>query len=89
IPVITTLMGIGAYPPAAVEALVMRGSHGSVTSNKAVRDSVVMLGAGVRFAECDVASEANVNVDNTSMNVIERIGERTNFQKLRLGIKGS
>ncbi len=49
IPVITTLMGIGAYPPAAEEALGMPGMHGTVTANKAISHCDLILGAGLRF----------------------------------------
>lgn len=49
IPVITTLMGIGAFPPAAEETLGMPGMHGTVTANKAISHCDLILGAGVRF----------------------------------------
>ncbi len=49
IPVITTLMGIGAYPPAADETLGMPGMHGTVTANKAISNCDLILGAGIRF----------------------------------------
>lgn len=49
IPVITTLMGIGAYPPAADETLGMPGMHGTVTANKAISHCDLILGAGLRF----------------------------------------
>lgn len=49
IPVITTLMGIGAYPAGAPQALGMPGMHGTVTSNRAISHCDLILGAGVRF----------------------------------------
>ncbi len=49
IPVITTLMGIGAYPPAADESLGMPGMHGTVSANKAISHCDLILGAGLRF----------------------------------------
>lgn len=49
IPVITTLMGIGAYPPAAEESLGMPGMHGTVSANKAISHCDLILGAGLRF----------------------------------------
>lgn len=49
IPVITTLMGIGAYPPAGNLALGMPGMHGTVTANRAIMHCDLILGAGLRF----------------------------------------
>ncbi|MDZ7707677.1 MAG: biosynthetic-type acetolactate synthase large subunit [Trueperaceae bacterium] len=49
IPVITTLMGIGAYPAGAPQALGMPGMHGTVTSNRAITHCDLIIGAGVRF----------------------------------------
>ncbi len=49
IPIITTLMGIGAYPAGAPQALGMPGMHGTVTSNRAISHCDLILGAGVRF----------------------------------------
>lgn len=49
IPVITTLMGIGAYPAGADQALGMPGMHGTVTANKAISHCDLIVGAGLRF----------------------------------------
>lgn len=49
IPVITTLMGIGAYPAGAPNALGMPGMHGTVTSNRAITHCDLIVGAGLRF----------------------------------------
>ena len=49
IPVITTLMGIGAYPPGRDNALGMPGMHGTVTANRAITHCDLILGAGLRF----------------------------------------
>ena len=49
LPVITTLMGIGAYPAGAPNALGMPGMHGTVTSNRAITHSDLIVGAGLRF----------------------------------------
>jgi acetolactate synthase-1/2/3 large subunit len=49
IPVITTLMGIGAYPAGSPNALGMPGMHGTVTSNRAITHCDLILGAGLRF----------------------------------------
>ena len=49
IPVITTLMGIGAYPAGGEQALGMPGMHGTVTANRAITHCDLILGAGLRF----------------------------------------
>lgn len=49
IPVITTLMGIGAFPSARDEFLGMPGMHGTVTANRAISHCDLILGAGLRF----------------------------------------
>jgi acetolactate synthase-1/2/3 large subunit len=49
LPVITTLMGIGAYPPGAPQALGMPGMHGTVTANRAITHCDLIVGAGLRF----------------------------------------
>ena len=49
IPVITTLMGIGAFPAGDDHSLGMPGMHGTVTANKAITHCDLILGAGLRF----------------------------------------
>ncbi len=49
IPVVTTLMGLGAFPAADPLWLGMPGMHGSVAANRAVSESDVLLGIGLRF----------------------------------------
>ncbi len=49
IPVITTLMGIGAFPAGERQALGMPGMHGTVTANRAITHCDLILGAGLRF----------------------------------------
>ena len=49
IPVITTLMGIGAYPAGMENSLGMPGMHGTVTANRAITECDLILGAGLRF----------------------------------------
>ena len=48
-PVITTLMGIGAYPAGMENALGMPGMHGTVTANRAITHCDLIIGAGLRF----------------------------------------
>ncbi|HEX7004696.1 MAG TPA: biosynthetic-type acetolactate synthase large subunit [Trueperaceae bacterium] len=49
IPVITTLMGIGAYPYGAPNSLGMPGMHGTVSANRAITHCDLIIGAGLRF----------------------------------------
>jgi acetolactate synthase regulatory subunit len=49
IPVITTLMGIGAYPGGEAQSLGMPGMHGTVTANRAISHCDLIVGAGLRF----------------------------------------
>jgi acetolactate synthase I/II/III large subunit len=49
IPVITTLMGIGAFPAKSDQALGMPGMHGTVTANRAITHCDLIIGAGLRF----------------------------------------
>ena len=49
IPVITTLLGIGAFPTANEQWLGMPGMHGTVTANKAITKCDLLLAVGMRF----------------------------------------
>ena len=49
LPVITTLMGLGAYPASDPLWLGMPGMHGSVAANRAISESDVLVGIGMRF----------------------------------------
>lgn len=49
VPVVMTLMGLGALPNADPLCLDMLGMHGSVYGNRAVRDCDLLLAFGVRF----------------------------------------
>src|SRR5690554_800276 len=49
IPVITTLMGIGSFPPGHEQSLGIPGMHGTVTSNRAISHCDLILAAGMRF----------------------------------------
>ncbi len=49
LPVITTLMGIGAFPAANKNCLGMPGMHGTVTANKAIPNCDLIIAAGIRF----------------------------------------
>ena len=49
IPVILTLMGLGAYPGDSELFLGMPGMHGSVTANYALTEADLIIATGVRF----------------------------------------
>jgi acetolactate synthase-1/2/3 large subunit len=49
IPVVMTIMGLGAFPNDDPLSLDMLGMHGSVYGNRAVRDCDLLLAMGVRF----------------------------------------
>ena len=49
LPVITTLMGLGAYPASDPMWLGMPGMHGSVAANRAISEADVLIGIGMRF----------------------------------------
>ena len=49
IPVITTLMGLGNFPASDPQWLGMPGMHGSVAANRAITNSDVLIGLGMRF----------------------------------------
>lgn len=50
-PVVCSLMGIGGYPGDAEDYLGMVGMHGTVTSNKAVQNSDLLIALGARFSD--------------------------------------
>jgi acetolactate synthase-1/2/3 large subunit len=49
VPVTTTLMGLGAYPEDAPNALRMLGMHGSYYANMAMTDTDVLVAVSARF----------------------------------------
>ncbi|ADH64016.1 acetolactate synthase, large subunit, biosynthetic type [Allomeiothermus silvanus DSM 9946] len=49
IPVIPTLMGLGAFPGTHKQCLGMPGMHGSVAANRAIHHADVILAIGLRF----------------------------------------
>ena len=49
IPVVQTLMGLGAFPEQDPLALQMLGMHGTVAANYAVHEADLLLAIGVRF----------------------------------------
>jgi acetolactate synthase-1/2/3 large subunit len=49
LPVITTLMGLGAFPASDPRHLGMPGMHGSVAANRAISNADLLLAVGMRF----------------------------------------
>ncbi len=60
LPVVSTLMGLGALPSAHPLNLGMLGSHGCVPANKAMRDADLVLLAGARVGDRAVAAPGQV-----------------------------
>ncbi len=76
IPVTMTLMGLGGFPGSHKLSMGMLGMHGTYYANKAVQDSDLLIGIGVRFDDrvtgrtSSFAPEAKVihiDIDPTSI----------------------
>ncbi len=76
IPVITSLMGLGAFPQNDPQSLGWPGMHGSYESNMAMHNSDLVLGVGVRFDDrvtnnvnrfCPDARIVHIDVDPSSI----------------------
>ena len=76
IPVITSLMGLGAFPQNDPQSLGWPGMHGSYESNMAMHNSDLVLGVGVRFDDrvtnnvtrfCPDARIIHIDVDPSSI----------------------
>lgn len=70
IPVITTLMGLGAFPSSDPLWLGMPGMHGSVAANRAISEADVLLGIGLRFDD-RVTGRVNGFAPNASIIHVE------------------
>lgn len=51
LPVVNTLMGVGAFPASDEHALGLTGMHGHIASNMAVANADVLVVAGSRFSD--------------------------------------
>lgn len=60
LPVICTMMGIGALPSAHPLNMGMLGSHGCIPANKAVRDADLVILAGARVGDRAMAAPGQV-----------------------------
>lgn len=67
IPVVTSMMGLGAIPEEHPLALGMLGMHGRMSANLAVSECDVLLGLGVRF---DDRATGDVNYFATKADII-------------------
>ncbi|MBP5401580.1 MAG: biosynthetic-type acetolactate synthase large subunit [Treponema sp.] len=79
IPVVSSLMGIGAVSCKSVNYLGMVGMHGSVAANQAMYDSDLVLACGVRFDDraigvasqfCPKAKILHIDIDAAEINKI-------------------
>ena len=76
IPVIMTLMGLGAFPGTHRLSLGMPGMHGAYCTNKAIQESDLLVAVGIRFDDrvtgriADFAPHAkiiHIDIDPTSI----------------------
>ncbi len=79
IPVVTSLMGLGAVPSSHSDFYGMLGMHGSYAANLAMHDSDIVLACGVRFDDratglvakfCPNADIIHIDVDAAEINKI-------------------
>ncbi|GAA4882443.1 acetolactate synthase 3 large subunit [Ferrimonas pelagia] len=76
IPVISTLMGLGAFPGTHEQALGMLGMHGTYEANMAMHHADLIFGIGVRFDDrttnnvekyCPDATILHIDIDPSSI----------------------
>ncbi|MBD2797575.1 acetolactate synthase 3 large subunit [Xenorhabdus sp. 18] len=76
IPVVSSLMGLGAFPATHRQSLGMLGMHGTFEANKAMHNSDVIFAVGVRFDDrttnnlekyCPEATVLHIDIDPTSI----------------------
>ncbi|MBD2811024.1 acetolactate synthase 3 large subunit [Xenorhabdus sp. Vera] len=76
IPVVSSLMGLGAFPATHRQNLGMLGMHGTFEANKAMHNSDVIFAVGVRFDDrttnnldkyCPEATVLHIDIDPTSI----------------------
>jgi acetolactate synthase I/II/III large subunit len=83
IPVVTTLMGIGAYDTSAPLAMRMLGMHGAAYANYAVDDCDFLIAVGARFDDrvAGVPAKfaknaqriAHLDIDRAEVNKVKRV----------------
>ncbi|WP_318559439.1 acetolactate synthase 3 large subunit [Providencia stuartii] len=76
LPVVSTLMGLGAFPETHHQSVGMLGMHGTYEANKVMHNSDVIFAVGVRFDDrttnnlekyCPNATVIQIDVDPTSI----------------------
>ncbi|MEY1388660.1 acetolactate synthase 3 large subunit [Providencia stuartii] len=76
LPVVPTLMGLGAFPETHHQSVGMLGMHGTYEANKVMHNSDVIFAVGVRFDDrttnnlekyCPNATVIQIDVDPTSI----------------------
>lgn len=76
LPVVSTLMGLGAFPETHKQSVGMLGMHGTYEANKVMHNSDVIFAVGVRFDDrttnnlekyCPNATVIQIDVDPTSI----------------------
>ncbi|EMH2941558.1 acetolactate synthase 3 large subunit [Vibrio parahaemolyticus] len=76
LPVVSTLMGLGAFPGAHKNSLGMLGMHGTYEANMAMHEADLIFGIGVRFDDrttnnlekyCPNAKVMHIDIDPSSI----------------------
>ncbi|CAM2964634.1 acetolactate synthase 3 large subunit [Vibrio mytili] len=76
LPVVSTLMGLGAFPGTHKNSLGMLGMHGTYEANMAMHDADLIFGIGVRFDDrttnnlekyCPNAKVMHIDIDPSSI----------------------
>ncbi|MDC9621418.1 acetolactate synthase 3 large subunit [Xenorhabdus sp. XENO-7] len=76
IPVVSSLMGLGAFPATHRQSLGMLGMHGTFEANKAMHNSDLIFAVGVRFDDrttnnlekyCPEATVLHIDIDPASI----------------------
>ena len=79
LPVVNTLMGLGAFPGTHKNCLGMLGMHGTVEANRAMHNSDLIFAVGVRFDDrttnniakyCPDATVIHIDIDPSSISKI-------------------
>ncbi|GGQ13050.1 acetolactate synthase 3 large subunit [Shewanella litoralis] len=82
IPVISTLMGLGAFPGTHKQSLGMLGMHGLYEANMAMHNTDLIFGIGVRFDDrttnnvekyCPNATILHIDIDPSSISKTVRV----------------
>ncbi|QIR14102.1 acetolactate synthase 3 large subunit [Shewanella aestuarii] len=82
IPVISTLMGLGAFPGTHQQSLGMLGMHGTYEANMAMHNCDLIFGIGVRFDDrttnnvekyCPNATILHIDIDPASISKTVRV----------------